>query len=191
MLPPAKRADFVSYLRLLINRSTDACPPPAINSASALPTHASGSSIPVGPKNAGQCTPMIAVSITQVIRKAPTRVSNPSNTRMPPTNSASAAAPNHNQVGRMNGNGTNWDMVVHRAQPGPPNVPRTFCAPCPMKIAPSASRSGTVTHVEEVEVSLRSMPATFRFKSVWIASNYKSVSPFQPRDKTCPALRNH
>jgi hypothetical protein len=43
--------------------------------------------------------------------------------------------------------------------------------------------------VDEVEVSLRSMTATFRFKSVWIATNYKSVSPFQPSDKICPALR--
>jgi hypothetical protein len=44
-----------------------------------------------------------------------------------------------------------------------------------MKTAPSARRSGTVIQVEEVEVSLRSMTATFRFESVWIASNYKTL----------------
>jgi hypothetical protein len=32
-----------------------------------------------------------------------------------------------------------------------------------MKAIPKASRKGTVAHVDEVEVSLRSMTATFRF----------------------------
>ena len=172
-------------------RSTDACPPPVISRDRAVPRNATASSIPAGGKKAGHRT-TIAVIITQTIRNAPNRVSNPSRTKIPPRSSAIAAAPSHSEAGRMNGSGAYWAGIeVHFAQPGPLNEPRTFCAPCPMKAIPKASRKGTVAHVDEVEVSLRSMPATFRFKSVWIASNYKSVSPFQPRDKTCPALRNH
>jgi len=62
----------------------------------------------------------------------------------------------------MNVNGTAWDMAVHLAQPGPLNEPKTFCAPCPMKITPNARRRGTVIQVEEVEISLRSMTVTFQ-----------------------------
>lgn len=177
-----------AYRRPLIMRSTDACPPPMISNARAIPSIATASSLPAGGKNAGHRT-AIAVTITHTIRNAPTLVKNPSSTRMPPISSASAAAPSHSHAGRMNGNGAIWENDVHLAQPGPLNFPRTFCAPCPIKAIPRASRKGTVAHVDEVEVSLRSMTATFRFKSVRIASNYKSVSPFQPRDKTCPALR--
>ena len=86
------------------------------------------SSIPVGAKKAGHCV-RIAVSITQIIRNAPTRVSKPSSTNIPPTSSEIAAAPSQSQVGRMKGNGTAWDNDVHFAQPGPLNVPRTFCSP--------------------------------------------------------------
>src|SRR5207253_10274003 len=103
----------------------------------------------------GQRTPNIAVSITQVIRKAPTRVNRPSRTRRPPTNSAKAAAPIQAVDGRMNGNGAGKETNV--LKPGPPKEPSTFCAPCPMKAIPIASRSGTVAQVEEVDVSLRSM----------------------------------
>ncbi len=63
----------------------------------------------------------------------------------------------------MNEKGTACDMDVHLAQPGPLNEPRTFCAPCPIKITPNARRRGRVIQVEEVEVSLRSMTVTFRF----------------------------
>jgi len=63
----------------------------------------------------------------------------------------------------MNEKGTAWDMAVHLAQPGPLNEPKTFCAPCAMKMTPNARRNGTVIQVEEVEISLRSMTVTFRF----------------------------
>jgi len=106
---------------------------------------------------ARQSTPKIATTMTQAIRNAPTRVNNPSSTRIPPISSPNAAAPIHNHAGRMNGNGTAWDNDVHFAQPGPLNEPSTFCAPCPMKATPITRRSGTVAQVEEVEVSLRSM----------------------------------
>src|SRR6266576_1730394 len=119
--------------------------------------------------------PMIATTMLQVIRKAPTRVNNPSSTNAPPTNSPSAAAANHNQAGRMNGKGANCEKLNHLLQPGPLNEPRTFCAPCPRKMAPNARRRGTVIQVEEVEVSLRSMTVTFRIRFVWNGSNYKSV----------------
>src|SRR5438552_843097 len=111
-----------------------------------------------------------------MIRHAATRVSRPSRINMSPASSDISAAPSHSEEGRMNGNGAYWGgNEIHFAQPGPLNDPRIFCAPCPMKAIPIASRKGTVAHVDEVEVSLRSMTATFRFKSVWIASNYKSV----------------
>src|SRR5205814_10379938 len=95
-----------------------------------------------------------AVTITQMIRNAPTRVSKPSRTNMPPTSSDIAAAPSHSDVGRMNGNGTAWDNDVHFAQPGPPNEPSTFWAPCPMKATPVISRSRRVAHVDEVAANL-------------------------------------
>src|SRR5712692_10929643 len=136
-------------------RSTDACPPPVISNASAIPRNANASSIPSGAKKRGQSTPKIAVSITQVIRNAPTRVNNPSSTRTPPMSSENAAAPIHNHAGRMNGNGAGKD--VNFANPGPLNEPKTFWAPCPTKAIPSASRSGTGAHEAEVEVSLRSI----------------------------------
>src|SRR6266436_7212128 len=138
-----------------IMRSTDACPPPVISNARAILRKASASSMPVGAKKTGQSTPKIATSITQPIRNAPTRVNNPNSTRIPPVNSDNAAAPIHNHAGRMNGNGAGND--VNFAQPGPLNEPRTFCAPCPMKAVPRASRSGTVAHKAVVDVSLRSI----------------------------------
>jgi len=159
-----------------IRRSTDACPPPAISSASALPRNDTGSSMPAGGKNAGQRT-TIAVTITQIIKNAPTRVSSPNNTSIPPTSSDMAAAPSHSEAGRMNGNGAYWAGIeVHFAQPGPLNVPRTFWAPCPMKEIPMASRSGTVTQVEEVEVSRRSMTATFQYSNLF--GSRATINPF-------------
>src|SRR6266403_341295 len=119
--------------------------------------------------------PMIATSMLQVIRKAPTRVNNPSSTNAPPSNSPSAAAASHNQAGRIKGNGANCEKLSQLFQPGPLNEPKTFCAPCPRKIAPSDRRRGTVIQVEEVEVSLRSMTVTFRIRFVWNGSNYKTV----------------
>ena len=62
-------------------------------------------------------------------------------------------------IGRMNGNGAGND--VNFAHPGPLNEPRTFCAPCPVKAIPRASRSGTVAHKEEVDESLRSIDSPF------------------------------
>jgi hypothetical protein len=164
-----------------IMRSIDACPPPEISKDRAMPRKAIASSIPAGAKKAGQRTPKIATSITQVIRKAPTRVNNPTNTRTPPMSSDSAAAPIHNHAGRMNGNGAGKD--VNFANPGPLNEPRTFWAPCPMKAIPRASRSGTGTHEEEVDVSLRNMVIAFRTLVVWIGSNYKAVCVQPPRKK--------
>ena len=140
-----------------IMRSTDACPPPVISNARAIPRNATASSMPAGAKNAGHRT-TIAVIITQTISNAPTRVSNPSRTNMPPRSSEIAAAPSHSEAGRMNGSGAYWTGIdIHFAQPGPLNEPRTFCAPCPMKAIPSASLRGTVAHEAEVEVSLRSI----------------------------------
>src|SRR3982075_4513519 len=85
------------YRRPLIIRSMDACPPPPIKSASALPSKATGSSVPVGAKKAGQSS-LIAVNIVHTIRKAPTRVSNPRRISTPPSSSLTAAAPNHSEV---------------------------------------------------------------------------------------------
>ena len=116
-----------------------------------------------------QCTPIIAVSIVQAIKKAPRRVNSPSKIRMPPINSESAAAPIHNQAGRINGNGAVLEANARR--PGPPNEPRTFPAPWAMKITPIDNRSGTVAHEAEVEASLRSILIAFRTLVVWIASN--------------------
>jgi len=67
-------------------------------------------------------------------------------------------------------------MDVHLAQPGPLKAPKTFCEPCAMKIAPSASRNGSVTHEEEVAVNLRSMAVALSIRFVLELSNYKTVS---------------
>jgi hypothetical protein len=156
-------------------RSIDACPPPLISRERAMPRNATASSIPAGGKKAGHRT-TIAVPITHTIRNAPTRVSSPSKTNMPPRSSAIAAAPSHSDAGRMNGNGAYWGGIdIHFAQPGPLNDPRTFWAPCPMKAIPMASRKGIVAQVDEVEVSLRSMTATFRFLFFPRREQYKSV----------------
>lgn len=80
--------------------------------------------------------------------------------------------------------GTACDIDVHLAQPGPLNVPKTFWAPWPMKITPSDKRNGKVTQVEEVDVSLRSITATFQLKFVWIVTNYKSVCALTPSGST-------
>jgi hypothetical protein len=44
-----------------------------------------------------------------------------------------------------------------------------------MKIAPSASRKGSVTHEEEVAVNLRSMAVALSIRFVLELSNYKTV----------------
>src|SRR5712691_11185936 len=153
------------HLRPPIMRSTDACPPPVISNAREMPRNATASSMPVGAKNLGQSTPKIATSITQAIRKAPTRVNNPSSTRIPPINSDNAAAPIHNHAGRIKRNGAEDD--VNFAQPGPLNEPRTFCAPCPMKAIPRASRNGTVAQEAEVDVNLRHIDLPFPKVANW------------------------
>jgi hypothetical protein len=89
------------------------------------------------------------------MKNDPTRVNNPSVTKMPPTSSDRAAAANHAEVGRMKLNGVSPEMNV--LNPGPPKVPRTFCDPCPIITAPNASRIGTVAQVGTVETSLRNM----------------------------------
>ena len=158
-------------------RSIDACPPPVISRDRAMPRNATASSIPAGAKKAGHRTTM-AVIITPIIRNAPTRVSNPSRTNMPPRSSDIAAAPSHSEAGRMNGSGAYCGGIdVHFAQPGPLNDPRTFWAPCPMKAIPIASRKGTVAHVDEVEVSLRSIELPFPNFSIGFVSA-STINPF-------------
>ena len=154
-------------------RSTEACPPPVTSRASAIPRNATASSIPSGAKNFGHSTPKIAVSITHVIRKAPTRVNNPSKTKTPPINSPNAAAPIHNHAGRMNEKGAGKEMNF--VNPGPLNEPRTFCAPCPMNGMPSARRKGTGAHEEEVAISLRNISSPLSETQGWSNMNYKSV----------------
>jgi hypothetical protein len=56
------------------------------------------------------------------------------------------------------------------------NEPRTFCAPCPMNAIPMASRKGTVAQVDEVEVSLRSMTATFQYSNLF--GSRATINPF-------------
>jgi len=82
----------------------------------------------------------------------------------------------------MNGNGAGKD--VNFAHPGPLNEPRTFCAPCPVKAIPRASRSGTVAHKEEVDESLRSidLPSP-KIANCFEPVNYKSVYGPPPREK--------
>ena len=161
-------------------RSTDACPPPVISNARAIPRNATASSMPGGAKKAGHRT-TIAVIITQIISNAPRRVSNPSRTNIPPRSSEIAAAPSHSDAGRMNGSGAYWAGIdIHFAQPGPLNEPRTFCAPCPMKAIPRASRSGTVAHEAEVDVSLRSIDFTLS-ESHELFCAHSTINPFAAR----------
>jgi hypothetical protein len=111
--------------------------------------------MPSGAKNFGHRTPRIAVNITQMIRNAPMRVNNPRTIKRPPINSAKAAAPIHAAPGRIKEKGAGNE--VNFENPGPPNEPNTFCAPCPIKATPIANRSGTVAQVAEVPVNLRSI----------------------------------
>ena len=109
-------------------RSTEAFPPPEMSNAKVIARSARGYSMPrFEAKKLGQCTPMIAVSIVQAIKKAPTRVSNPRKTSIPPMSSESAAAPSHSQAGRINPKGAGPDTQALR--PLPPRLPNTFCEP--------------------------------------------------------------
>jgi hypothetical protein len=145
--------------------STDKAPPPEMRSESAIANSDSGYSNPLlFAKKCGQCTPTTAVNITQPMKNAPTRVNRPSVTNIPPTNSERAAAANHAEVGRMNVNGVFPEMNV--LKPGPPKVPKTFCAPWAIITAPNPSRIGTVAQVGTVEAILRNMlyPSQLKFR---------------------------
>src|ERR1700682_4326172 len=133
-------------------RSTESCPPPAINNARHMASSDSGYSIPAGAKKPPQCLPTIAANITHIRKNAATRVINSSKTSAPPTNSESGAAASQSQAGRIKLKGTGPE--IHALNPLPPKLPNTFCAPCAMKTAASARRSGTVTQVEEVLMTL-------------------------------------
>src|SRR4029077_4695890 len=97
-------------------------------------------------KPAGQWT-VIAVSITQASRNAPTRVSNPRKTRIAPRSSETAAAPHQSQAGRIKLSGAGPELMK-LFSPGPPKLPKTFPAPCAKKIAAKANLIGIVTHDE-------------------------------------------
>ena len=114
------------YLRRLpdIARSAEAIPPPEINSARDIASKDIEYSMPVGIKKVGQCTPTTAVSIVQKIRNAPTLVSNPRKTRIPPISCEKAAAPIQSQAGRMKGKGGGNE--VNLARPGPLKLPNTI-----------------------------------------------------------------
>ncbi len=167
---PRRTAPFIHYVLLMIYRlyrlrprmarSTDAIPPPEIIKARDIASNDIAYSKPLGAKKVGQCTPITAVSIVQAIRKAPTLVNNPIKTRMPPINSASAAAPIQSQAGRMKGKGAGNE--VNLARPGPSKLLKTFCAPCAAKITPRVNRRGSVIHVGEVAISLRNIGTTFQ-----------------------------
>src|SRR6266478_2606866 len=125
--PVGNRA-LTYLLRRESARSAETAPPPEISNASAIASSARGYSKPLLlAKNLGQWTPITAVSITQAIAKAPTRVNRPRKPRAPPTNSERAAAANHNQAGLMKGNGVLPE--IQALNPDPPKVPNTFCEP--------------------------------------------------------------
>ena len=133
-------------------RSIDAIPPPEIRRASDIANNDIGNSNPPGAKKLGQCTPMIAESMTQKIKKAPTLVSNPSKINTPPRSSATAAALIQSQAGRIKGKGAGNE--VNLAKPGPLKLPNTFWAPCAIKTTPNANRNGTGTHDADVDINL-------------------------------------
>src|SRR5262245_52636513 len=83
--------------------SIEAEPPPWTSRAAAMASSAIGYSNPPEfmKKPDFQCTAMIAVSITQEMKKAPIRVYSPIITIAPPTNSDRAAAPIHSHDGRI------------------------------------------------------------------------------------------
>ena len=88
-------------------------------------------------------------------RNAPTRVNSPNRSKIAPSNSEIAAAPNHNQAGFINGKGVlAVGPVVNDRNPGPPKVPSTFPAPCAKKTAAITSLSGNGVHDEDVETIL-------------------------------------
>ena len=84
-----------------------------------------------------------------------------SNTSTPPINSEKAAAPSHNHDGHRPSGAVPFKNAL---SPLPPNAPKTFCAPCAIKINPSARRKGTVAHVLCVEMICWSIPSTFLFR---------------------------
>src|SRR2546421_7301656 len=123
----------------------------------------SGNSMPPGLKKLPQCLPTIAVTITQAIKNAPTRVKNPKSIRTPPTNSERAAAPSHSHAGRMKLNGT--EPEIHTLNPLPAKLPNTFWEPCAIKTVASASRRGTVTQLDEVLMIRLSIYSPFELRS--------------------------
>lgn len=140
-------------------------PPPEIRSARDIANKDIGYSSPPGAKKCPQCGPAIATAIVQASRNAPTLVRNPSSTSAPPINSDKAAAPIHNHPGRMKGNG--GEKLVNFAIPGPSQLPSTFPAPCAIKTAASASRSGTGVQDEDVEIILLNIGNPFHGRGIW------------------------
>src|SRR5258705_5857178 len=96
---------------------------------------------------------MIAVSIVQAMKNAPTRVRKPKPTRTPPTSSERAASPNQSHGGRIKVKGVLPE--VQTLKPGPLKAPNTFWEPCAIIVAASANRMGIVIQEEEVAISLR------------------------------------
>src|SRR5258705_10919923 len=96
---------------------------------------------------------MIAVSIVQAMKKAPTRVRKPKPTRTPPTSSERAASPNQSHGGRIKVKGVVPE--VQKLKPGPLEAPNTFCEPCAIIVAAIGHRMGIVIHEEEVAIGFR------------------------------------
>jgi hypothetical protein len=153
------------YLRREMARSIDAIPPPEIRRASDIASSDIGNSIPPGAKKLGQWTPMIADSMTQKTKKAPTLVSSPSKINTPPTSSATAAALIQSQAGRIKGKGAGNE--VNLAKPGPLKLPNTFWAPCAIKTTPNANRKGTGTHDADVEINLLNIAKILSESETW------------------------
>ena len=150
-------ANNASYRRRPVcARSTEAMPPPEIKSAIDIAPSATGYSMPLGAKNSGQWTPKTAVIMVQSMKKAPTRVNRPNMIRMLPRNSDNAAMAHHNHAGRMKLNGV-CPLLMKALKPGPPKLPRTFCAPWANMMPPSANLIGKVNHTGHVMIIFRNM----------------------------------
>ena len=93
--------------------------------------------------------------MVQKIKNAPTRVSKPKKSKIPPISSENAAAPSQSQAGLIKLKG--GAIEIHFSKPGPLKLPSTFCAPWATNIVAIAKRSGSGIQVAEVEINLLNM----------------------------------
>src|SRR5213596_3049499 len=144
-------------------RSSEYAPGSATPLIAAIVPNVNGNSIPpfVFQKPFPQCARWIATAIWTVSAAATTGTNSPSAKATPPASSANADTHAQKAGGRIPIRVTPW---VHPASPGPPQMPRTFCAPCAAITKPTTTRtrararSVLMSHVPVMHLLLSQQP---------------------------------